>query len=566
MKKPSVAPTQAARVPECSAPTRQTIFHRDRARLSLAPWVISLGVLLVYLSFPTRNYYWDGIDFALAIENPTGLSRALIHPHHLLYNACGFFLYHVVNATGWHVRAVHILQVTNSILSALCAGLLFRLLRSASGSIFLSSLLTLLFSFSATWWKYSIDADAYVPGLFFLLVCLSLVLTARKRRPFLAALAHASSMCLHQLAVFFYPVVVLGMWRQSSQLSLRERVWPILQYSGTAACVTLAAYYLCFHLQTGRFNLPAFAVWLTTYLHGPHSYSFSFDLWHNIVYTLRGHVRLFFGGRLNWLEGLISLPVAVLIGLLLIMIVLSVVRLIQGAKEITWKAGTAPDAEGRFKSLAAICLLWAGVYLLFLFFWYPHFTPYRVFYLPALILLAGIALARYELLNTAARRQSAVMLVAAVALSNFLFFIFPLSHPQKYPPLSLALEVERAWPPGTVIYYLAHSADSKLFKYFNPSTTWRELGAGAVGVREDELEEIYRNAGTAWVETSALDYLQSSPEGAKWLAEHIREGRCYELVNHAYRIRFIQLFPRGYPAQPSETPMRMAHVSENPFK
>lgn len=83
-------------------------------REKAAPWLLSLGVLLVYLSFPTRSYYWDGIDFALAIENSRGLSASLIHPHYTL-------------------RSAH-----------------------------LSLVLTALFSFSATWWKYSTDADSYV--------------------------------------------------------------------------------------------------------------------------------------------------------------------------------------------------------------------------------------------------------------------------------------------------------------------------------------------------------------------------------------------------------------------
>lgn len=519
-------------------------------REKAAPWVISLGVLLVYLTFPTRNYYWDGINFALVIENSRGLSSALIHPHHLLYNVFGYLVYHLFDVLGWHVRAVHVLQITNAFLSALCALLLFRFLRHTLRATQLSFALTSLFSFSATWWKYSTDADSYVASVLFLLVCLNLVFAARRPRPAAVALAHAAAMFMHQLAVFFYPVIVIGILFNNPGLSVRRRALLILKYSVAASSLTLAANYYCFHLQTGAYGVADFAGWLTSYLHGSNGYSFSFDWRGGILLTLSGQAKLFFGGRLNWLEGLMSPAILTLSVLLAAIILLLGFKVVGGLRTLISEVRSATPLEGSLRPAAA-CSMWACIYLTFLFFWYPYFTPYRLFYLPAVIVLLGIVLVRYQVLSTPARLRYAALSVAAVALGNFLFLIYPLSHVEKNPPLALALEMNRTWAGGTVIYYASPNADNELFRYFNPATAWRELGAVGEPTFEEELRGIYRQGGAAWVDASALDRIQSAPEGFRWLSERTRGGRRTELVNNSYRIIFVQVFPPEYTgAQP----------------
>lgn len=509
----------------------------------LTPWVLSLGVLFVYLLFPTKNYYWDGIDFALVIEQSRGFGPALIHPHHLLYNAFGYLVYHTFSAVGWPVRAVHALQFANTFLSALSALLFYRFLRHAFRSSFMSAVLTLLFSFSSTWWKYSTDADAYVPCLFSLLISLNLLFVSDKAQPWSIALAHAVGMFMHQLAVFFYPVAVLGLLLHGRGLGLKHRLVLALKYSAAASLTTLAVNYYYFSLQTGSYGLADFAGWLTSYVQGSQGYSFSFDLRDIVVQTFRGHTRLFFEGRFNWLEGLIGPPILILLGVLTVSVSLLAWKFIRGRKRLISSFRVSAPLEGRVKSVAAACSLWACVYFAFLCFWYPYFTPYRLFYLPALITLLGVALHRYELLRSPGRRLFALTFVAAMSLSNFLFFIYPLSHMEKNPPLAMALRMGEAWPTGTVIFYAGRNADNELFNYFNPGTTWRQIASASGMISEEELRHVYRQGGGAWVDASALDLLQSSPDGSRWLAEHGREGQRAELVDGAHRIIFVRLIP-----------------------
>jgi hypothetical protein len=508
-----------------------------------APWVLSFGVLLVYLLFPTKNYYWDGIDFALNIEQSRGLGPALIHPHHLLYNVFGYYVYQACLALGWQVRAVHALQAANAFLSALSALLFYRFLRHAFRSAFLSSVLTLLFSFSATWWKYSTDADSYVPCLLLLLLCLNLLFAARRPRPWSVALAHSAAMFMHQLAVFFYPVAVLGLLLHGRGLGLKRRLLYALKYSAAASSFTLAVNYYCFRQQTGASGLKEFAAWLTSYVQGPQSYSLGFDPREVVFHAFSGHVRLFFAGRFNWLEGLFSPPVLILLAALICLALFIAYQLVRNFGPALSSFRRATPLDGRAGPAAAVCALWACVYFVFLCFWYPYFTPYRMFYLPALIFLLGAALVRYDLLRTARRRSCVAAFVAAMAVSNFLFFIYPLSHVEKNPPVAMALGMGGTWTAGTVVFYARPNSDNELFHYFNPATDWRKFDPDPAGSFEEELRLIYERGGTAWVDASALDRMQSTPEGTRWLAEHGAGGRRAELVGGGYRIIFVQIVP-----------------------
>src|SRR5437867_7446655 len=93
--------------------------------------IISAAILLVYLCFPTRVYYWDGVAFAQAIEDAPALGASLIHPNHLLYEVFGYLVFTTVRGLGIDVRALTVLQVMSSVLSAAAALLLFHILRLA---------------------------------------------------------------------------------------------------------------------------------------------------------------------------------------------------------------------------------------------------------------------------------------------------------------------------------------------------------------------------------------------------------------------------------------------------
>src|SRR5690242_1219279 len=139
-------------------------------RQAAIPLLLSFGLLALYLAFPTKNFYWDGIVFAQAIEDATRVNISLAHPNHLVYNFVGYGFYKLLRGFGADVRALTALQILNSILSAASATILFLILRDTLHSLYFSVCLTLLFALSATWWKFSTDANAYIPSVLFLLL------------------------------------------------------------------------------------------------------------------------------------------------------------------------------------------------------------------------------------------------------------------------------------------------------------------------------------------------------------------------------------------------------------
>ena len=506
-----------------------TLTHRPAAIAAL----LALALVALYLAFPTKAYYWDGIVFAQSIEDVSrGLSISLAHPNHLIYNFAGYFFYRLLRGFNANLRAITALQILNSIFSAGCATILFLIFRDTLRSTYFAVCLTLLFAFSATWWKFSTDANAYIPSVFFLLLSFYLVLPERKPRPLLVALSFFAAMCFHQLAVIAFPVFAFGIYWQGAALTIKQKLRNAIVFTVVSVVLIVGAYALAFYFATGSLNVARLLRWTASYSPDADTH---FAVWSNLGYSLRGEVRLFFGGRLSLLRGLLNSIVALLIAVfavavlwLIYAVIANVVTLKQRLRGVRLRRDQRLSPQQ--KSVLWLALLWAIVYLVFLYFWLPQNTFYRIFYLPALIILLGLALSAFP--QSASRRTfTTALFVIAVGLANFLFLIYPFSHVEKYPPLEFALQMNRQWPQGTVIYYGAQNSDEALVRYFTPGTDWKLLSA-----------EFPKGTG-AWLETSAIDRLSATPEGTRWLQSHTRPESLRELNNGAYRIRFIQLGP-----------------------
>ena len=497
-------------------------------------------IAAIYLLFPTKNYYWDGIAFAQAIEGAPQLHRSLVHPNHLIYNLVGYVFYRTLQLAGFSLRAVTALQILNSLCGALTAVLLFRIMKGTLRSIYFAITLTLLFAFSATWWKYVTDADAYIPSILFLLLSFYFALPQRKPNPVVVALIYALSLSLHQMAIIFFPVLVVAIFVQDETLPRKRRVINCAVFTAIAGGLTLGAYVYSFYLLTGGFHLQNFLRWTLSY--APDD-SFGFRPWINLGFTLRGHNRLFFGGRFNAISGLINPFIVLLMALWLGLFLTLTVKVVRSLRKPGWAWLTAIKRDPQQRKLAKLCLLWIVVFLIVLYIYVAHHTYYRLFYLPALIILLGLILDSYQQVMGSSRKYRLAIFVALFTITNFLMVIFPYTHVQKYPPLAFALEMNQVWPRNTVIYYGSANSDNNLVKYFNQGTNWKKLELE----HAEQLEEELRNAQAAgvktWLETSAIDQLAASPEGSAWLKQHIKPESQRALITKAHNIRFVQVSP-----------------------
>lgn len=386
-----------------------------------APWLLFITIVIIYALFPTRVYYWDGLPFAQTIENVQQLQPSLVHPNHLIYNFVGYLFYKLLRSFSTEIRALTALQILNILLSAICARIFFSMLFDTLHSLYLAVCLTLLFAFSATWWKFSTDADAYIPSVLFLLTSFYLVLPKHKARPLLLAVTFFVSLAFHQLALFAWPALALGIYVQDGESSIRRRALNAAYFTAVAAVLIVAAYAYLFYFASGSSDLHRLLSWTASY--SPDADT-QFNLWSNLRYSLRGLARLFLGGRFNLLKRLWNLPVIFLFAAL-VSAVAFVLFNVMRRLAITILIGRLPKLrlETRQKTVLLLALVWAVVYQVFLFFWLPQNTFYRLFYLPALILLFGLLLAAtpHKISRTLA------VFVVAVALANFLFMIYPSS-------------------------------------------------------------------------------------------------------------------------------------------
>ena len=498
--------------------------------------VMFAGILLAYLLLLTKNYYWDGIFFSQTIEDAEYLDPQLLHPNHLIYNLPGYLFYRAARGLGLSIRAVEVLQILNCFLGALSAYVLFRILIDCFKSVYLSAVLTLLFAFSATWWKFATDADSYIPSVLFLLISFYLILPGHKPRPLLVAVTHALSMFFHQLAILFFPVIVLGILLQTSREPLKRRLFPALKYSLTSFLITFPVFYYSFYLVTGGYAFRPFLRWITNF--SP-EHGFTFNAWDNLTYTLRGHSRLFVGGRLAFLRDLQDPLLYIMAGVALIIALLFFYKLIRHRSELKTAFRRAPEDESKTKALRLLCGVWIICYLIFLFFFIPQNTFYRLFYLPAIIILAGTFIAPYEAAPNHVHRYRAALFVALVMAANLTYSAYPYAQVRANPPLALALEMNKAWPQGTTVYFAAWNSDISLVKYFNPQTVWREVNLETL---EKELRDLQgKGGGSVWLETTLIDLYQSTPEGKQWLELHTIRRPEYELVNSKFRLQFYQV-------------------------
>jgi hypothetical protein len=516
------------------------------------PWTIFLLILAVYLAFLTKNYYWDGVVFAYVIEHAKS-APMLLHPNHLLYNGVGYLFFKASGVLGSAMRALTVLQIANCLFSVLTAAVVFRILKESFGSLYIATVLTLLFGFSATWWRFSTDADAYIPSIFFMTCAFCLVLPGRKPRPLAVALLHVCAIVLHQLAVLFCPVLALGLFMQNSceapkssvTRSIKRPVEQVALYLSLTFLLVFGAYCYCFHAAFGPLHARSFFRWITYYTSD--AGGFTFNARRNLGDTISGNVRLFFGGRLNYMLGALNPAVIAIAVLLAACILVLGIRLLMYREELlsVWR-GIWQRARP-WRPIGLLCMVWCSIYLIFLFFFIPQNAFYKLFYFPALIFMMGIVLAGAQASPGYRRRWRAGLAVAAVIAGNFLFFTLPYSRVREDTPLSLALEMNKVWPAGTVIYFYNMNTDDYLISYFNPATEWMPMNPGKLGKLDAQLQAVRDSGSTAWLETTAIDAVATQPGGAAWLAAHSEDRGQYALHTAKYDVELLLIFPASEP-------------------
>lgn len=509
---------------------------------------IALAALSMYLLFPSKEFYWDGIGFARVIESAQSVAD-LFNPNHLVYNVAGWLFWKVLTVSGWNLRALYTLQTMNALLAAASVYLLWNICKTLTGSVRESDCWAIVFAFSATWWRFAADANAYIAATFFLLLSFKLLVRTPGPNPYLVALTHSAAMIFHELALLFLPVAVAGLMLSAQDSANRwGRTKRLAKYGLTIAAIVGSAYAFAFFVTHAAYGWVEFCKWIT--VHSPDS-SFSYDFLHNLRYSLRGMVRLFLGGRFTWLQ---ANPVTLGAAILFCFCSAVIVRAQLRARPASHAAIEAvPKPFIKSKRQLVLLVLWCASFSIFLFFWLPQNTFYRLLYLPALILLLAYAWHWRVSGNSAyvthsprlgqAPRQTALLLLGAltVCMSNFAFLIYPLSMIQTNEILAFALQHQRYWTSSSRIAFGEYHTDLWTISYFNTQAKWEFLPASAATDPESFSREVEMQGKQLWLDGSAYDRIASTPEGRAWLSNRIDSTKSLLFINNAHQIRFYRV-------------------------
>jgi hypothetical protein len=484
----------------------------------------------MYVSLRTVNYYWDGIGISRAIENAD--SMPLLHQNHLLYAPMGHAAWSVASGVLPDVRALDVLQILSAVLGAAAVAMFYLALLARFRSRYIAACLSLAMAFSATWWKFSTDANSYVPSTFFVVVALWLTSPGRVPRPFLLGCVHAFGMLLHQLAALFMPALLIALWYQQSGQPARRRLACMLGYSSVAAVITISVYAAAFAAERGTLDVAALMQWVASY--SEFHVSLSPDIGQNIATSIGGNMKLVMGGRLPLVRAVWN-PFLMLTSA--IAIALSVALL------FALRRGGKLGLRILYPDIARMSLVWIGVYLAFLLFWLPQNTFYRMFYLPGLLMLLGSFGA---VPGTAQRQYRLALAVGVLFFWNLGFHIYPYAQPAANGTLQIAQAMQSVWPAGTVVYWDVYTADNRTIQYFNPQVKWRPLwGRAWVGDVQETMDAAYGGGQSLWFDLGALEsYGARDAEFRNWLAANTRLGPKHEFTNGDHTTGFVQVLPR----------------------
>jgi len=517
-----------------------------RQPLTRLTFGLAILLLLVYAAFPTRNYYWDGIGFALNIEGAAqdsgelavrkhqmGGSRIYFNPNHLLHNLLGYVIYVPVHELFPTVRALDVLVAVNMVFSTITATLVFLMLARWSGDLRLSLLLTLLMAFSATWWKFSTDANAYVPSVSLLMAC-TFLLSDPLRRPPVAAigLLHAVSILVHQISVLFFPAAVVAIWTHSYWCRGKRKRKAAAVYTLAAGVPVIAAYFwVWFGVLDREWSLRAFLTWIT--YNGSDVYAYRSAV-SSVLESLRSLMKVFFGGRISLALRIVETPLLVL---MLAVMLAALAGLVAGIRKMrTEPSRIEPSLDERFSR--KFLTTWVGGFLIFLFFWLTEYPYYRLFCLPALILLLAVPVKRFPL-----AMNPMTAFVMFLATFNFTFMIYPYSKAESTPPIKLAGEAKAIWKSNVVVLYKEPTCDNWIMQYFNPNTNWRRVDFNDRDQVAHHIREAFRSGQSVWLDTSVLGHLRSSPELLRWLQGHAAMSEAWGISNGRHHIQFAELVP-----------------------
>lgn len=402
-----------------------TLSRQPGMRTSSLQWprlaliALFMAVPLLYFIFLPVSYSFDGTVFSQMLRY--GLLKqqwlAVGQVHHLLYFPLAYWLYRALQFLfGYRVLEFFHLQLFSMLFGMATLVLVERLLKKLGMELLLRAAGVAIIAFSYAFWLYSVDAEAHIPGLFFTMAGIHLLLFRK-----ISSLALAGAACCLAAAAGFHLANMLAVIAALSFLLVQRTSWKRLAQFGTAYASFLFLLYGAYFLLS---HTPLLQVFQNT-LFGIDRYSgyhvvFSRPIsWATALTSLTALKKALVAG-----SGMLSWAIAITIAILLLL-------------------GARIREEGARAAARKAFLLWPLPYLLFFSWWDPGNMEFKIQIIIPLLLIAIMMLSR---LKPFAGRALGSLLAGSLLAINLASGIAPLAEIGNNRDYQVAIAIRRATP------------------------------------------------------------------------------------------------------------------------
>lgn len=496
-------------------------------------WKLFWVFAILYLCFPSARYYWDGVEYAQLAER-AGNWRETLHPHHLFYNLLVLwvtrlladpagFLHPGLVAQGW----------INGLFGACGVMFFYRTTRYC----FLDPLawqIAAIGGTAYTWWLYSADHAPYIPAMLRLVLAFQIMLVALKDPAFepkkliMQAISVFLAVMLHQASVFFVPVYLYFLFRQTAGMkdALNWRLGGVLLSVGLIGFHYLLFGFVSLQLE----NLDHFMGWLTSYGHDsrwwyltqlPEEMSQRQQLLTYAGTVLKSHVATFVYPDYLY-SSLWAAPASLMDlakkGLLLVILWHGGLATLGGLQHLPLFLRLQPVIISR------VLVWWVVPFFMFFLFFQPQMPFYRLFYFVPMLLVLGTGLDRGLAVGSRRFLPQAMPLLIALFIYNGFAGVLPQHDARKNPWLQEARALVEAIPPGTVVV-LPGGPDFSVAEATYATRTWELVeylsGPLSGAPASNAIEVVYRmEPDPADLRSSVEEFLQPAglpPYERLWL-------------------------------------------------
>jgi hypothetical protein len=387
-------------------------------------WLCFAATALFYLSFHSYFYNFDGVACAVAVE----LSdfKHLVHGNHLAYGVVGWAFWSLWRLLGYRGPALLALQTLDSLLGAGAVAVFYSALRRARVDRAVAVSCAAGLAVSHGFWLWSLEAQVYPLGLFFIAWALREALSDRPR-PALLGFFHGAAILGHVGHLMFAPAALYALKKRSPDFKKA-----FARYVCAGAATVLPAYLLAGLLAVRPRSGADLRLWLLGSAALNHERSFA---WHGSL-------------------GLVNVKEWATMTLRLFADLLWAPESFRWAAVLLALAALAFAAYGARRALkgprryeAALCGLWLAAYAALYLSWEPHTMVYRLSDLLPLWLLAALA--------APASPWPAAALACGLGVFNAVFGVGPKTVPQANDDYQEAVWLSQTLPDDATVVVTA---------------------------------------------------------------------------------------------------------------